>query len=61
MRYSLSIRHKSDKEEQVMKRYENPTFDLITVTECDVIAASAQGTETKPYPESGGIWDLEIG
>ena len=44
-----------------MKAYENPTFDLITATECDVIAASAQGTETKPYPESGGIWDLEIG
>ncbi len=44
-----------------MKRYENPEFDLITVAECDVIATSAQGTETKPYPESGGIWDLDIG
>ena len=43
-----------------MKRYENPEFDLIAVNEADIIATSAQGTETKPYPESGGIWDLDI-
>ena len=45
----------------MMKRYENPELDLITVAECDVISTSAQGTETKPYPDNGGLWDLDIG
>ena len=47
------------KEERVMKRYENPEFDLITVAECDVITTSP-GTEMPVYPETGEIWDLDI-
>ena len=41
-----------------MKRYSAPDLQIIKLD--DVIATSAQGTETKPYPDGGGIWDLDI-
>ena len=42
-----------------MKKYENPEFDIISLTLCDVITASP-GTETTPKPDDDGIWDLEL-
>jgi hypothetical protein len=43
----------------MMKKYSTPDLQIIAPN--DVIVASAQGTETSPYPDNGGIWDLDIG
>ena len=59
MQYSPSTMHKSDKEAWKVKKYENPEFDIISLTLCDVITASP-GTETTPKPDDDGIWDLNI-
>jgi hypothetical protein len=43
-----------------MKKYEAPTITSIELDN-DIITTSAQGTQTTPYPDDGGIWDLSIG
>lgn len=43
-----------------MKQYEAPEI-MHVASDKDIITESAQGTETTPYPDGGGIWDLDIG
>ena len=43
-----------------MKKYESPEIAYITL-DTDIITTSAVGTETTPYPDVGGMWDLDIG
>ena len=43
-----------------MKNYIDPEIEIIEVKSADIITTSP-GTETPPYEESDGIWDLSIG
>jgi hypothetical protein len=43
-----------------MKNYQTPEIELVALN-TDIITTSKEGTETTPYPENGGIWDLDIG
>ena len=43
-----------------MKKYINPEFEIVEVNTTEIITTS-QGTETPPYEEGDGIWDLSIG
>ena len=43
-----------------MKNYINPEFEIIEIESSDIITTSP-GTETLPYEENDGIWDLSIG
>ena len=44
-----------------MKQYEAPEIMHVALDNDIIITESAQGTETTPYPDGGGIWDLDIG
>ena len=43
-----------------MKNYIDPEIEIIEVKSADIITSSP-GTETPPYEENDGIWDLSIG
>lgn len=43
-----------------MKNYIDPKIEIIEVKSDDIITSSP-GTETPPYEENDGIWDLSIG
>ena len=43
-----------------MKNYINPEIEIIEIESSDIITSSP-GTETPPYEENVGIWDLSIG
>ena len=43
-----------------MKNYINPEIEIIEVKSAYIITSSP-GTETPPYEENDGIWDLSIG
>ena len=43
-----------------MKKYQAPEMELVELN-IDIITTSKEGTETTPYPENGGIWDIDIG
>jgi hypothetical protein len=40
-----------------MKNYTNPVIEIVEVESSDIITTSP-GTETPPYDENDGIWDL---
>lgn len=43
-----------------MKNYINPEIEIIEVKSADIITTSP-GTETPPYEENDGIWEMNIG
>ena len=43
-----------------MKNYINPEIEIIEVNAKDIITSSP-GTETPPYEENDGIWEMNIG
>lgn len=43
-----------------MKKYINPEIEVIDVKYADIITSSP-GTETPPYEENDGIWEVGIG
>ena len=47
------------KVENCMKKYVSPEAEIVEVKSADIITASL-GTETPPYEESDGIWELNI-
>ena len=42
-----------------MKNYINPEIEIVKLSINDVITSSP-GTETPPYEESDGIWEVSI-
>ena len=42
-----------------MKKYTNPEIEVVEVMASDIITSSP-GTETPPYEESDGIWEMNI-
>ena len=42
-----------------MKKYINPTLEIVELEDNDIIVTSL-GTETTPKDETDGIWDLNI-
>ena len=40
-----------------MKKYSNPTLEVVEIDSYDIITTSP-GTETTPKDENDGIWDL---
>ena len=43
-----------------MKNYKNPEIEVVEVKSADIITSSP-GTETPPYEENDGIWEMNIG
>ena len=43
-----------------MKNYVDPEIEIIEVKSADIITTSP-GTETPPYEENDGIWEMNIG
>ena len=43
-----------------MKNYTNPEIEVVEINTSDILTTSP-GTETPPYDETDGIWDLSIG
>ena len=43
-----------------MEKYINPEIEVVELQVNDIITSSP-GTETPPYEENDGIWDLSIG
>ena len=43
-----------------MKNYIDPEIEVIEVKSADIITSSP-GTETPPYEENDGIWEMNIG
>ena len=43
-----------------MKNYIDPQIEIIEVKSADIITSSP-GTETPPYEENDGIWEMNIG
>ena len=43
-----------------MKNYIDPEIEIIEVKSADIITSSP-GTETPPYEENDGIWEMNIG
>ena len=48
------------KEVREMEKYINPEIEVVELQVNDIITSSP-GTETPPYEENDGIWDLSIG
>ena len=42
-----------------MKNYMNPEFEIVKLSEEDIITTSP-GTETTPKDENDGIWDMNL-
>lgn len=42
-----------------MENYINPEFEIVKLSSEDIITSSP-GTETPPYEESDGIWEMSI-
>ena len=47
------------KVENCIKKYVSPEAEVVKVMTSDIITTSP-GTETPPYEENDGIWELEI-
>ena len=45
---------------KTMKNYITPEIEVVELQVNDIITSSP-GTETPPYEENDGIWDLSIG
>ena len=43
-----------------MKNYIDPEIEIIEVKSANIITTSS-GTETPPYEENDGIWEMNIG
>ena len=42
-----------------MEKYVNPEIEVVEVSASDIITSSP-GTETPPYEENDGIWEVSI-
>ena len=43
-----------------MEKYNNPEIEVVEIIASDIITSSP-GTETPPYEENDGIWEVGIG
>ena len=42
-----------------MKKYVNPEIEIVKLSIDDIITTSP-GTETPPYEENDGIWEIDV-